>query len=215
MIEKIAAAGIIPAITLPEIEKAEKLVQVLWQSGIKCVEVTFRAKGADIVISRMRSACQDMLIGAGTVLTADDAQKAVNAGAAFLVSPGFDRGVTEYALQAGVLPLPGCGTATEIQSAMGLGLKLVKFFPAEQLGGIDAVKALGGPFGTMALMPTGGISLNNLENYLRLDNVAACGGSFMVKEKLIRESNWETIGQLCHQAIEIVTCVRRGKEDGI
>lgn len=208
MKEQLRKSGIVPVIKLDETEKAEVLAKALRKGGINCAEVTFRAKGAEEVIIAMRSAYPDMLVGAGTVLTIEEAEKALQAGARFIVSPGFDEEIVDFTLANDILPLPGCVTPTEIQLALKKGLDMVKFFPAVQFGGAAAIKALAGPFGNLMFMPTGGISLENLEEYLNVKNIIACGGSFMVKEQLLKEERWDEIAQLSRQAMKIVGRVR-------
>ena len=138
----------------------------------------------------------------------EEAEKAVKAGAKFIVSPGFDEEIVDFTLEMGLLPLPGCVTPTEIQKAMRKNLSVVKFFPAEQFGGVKTIKALAGPFQSLQFMPTGGISLNNLGEYLREKSVIACGGSFMVKDELIRENRWEEITEISRKAMEIAIRVK-------
>ncbi len=208
MKEQLRKSGIVPVIKLEETEKAAALAKALKKGGISCGEVTFRAKGAEQVIEAMLDSCPDMLVGAGTVLTIEEAEKAVQAGARFMVSPGFDGEIVDFALANDILPLPGCVTPTEIQMALKKGLDIVKFFPAVQSGGAAAIKALAGPFGSLMIMPTGGISLENLEEYLRVKNIIACGGSFMVKEQLLKEERWDQVTELSRQAMEIVARVR-------
>ncbi|MGF6375746.1 2-dehydro-3-deoxyphosphogluconate aldolase/(4S)-4-hydroxy-2-oxoglutarate aldolase [Clostridiales Family XIII bacterium PM5-7] len=209
MKEQLQKAGIVPVIKLSETEKAIDLAKALRAGGINWAEVTFRAKGAEKVIEAMATSYPDMFVGAGTVLTMEEAEKAVSAGAKFIVSPGFDNEIVDFALAKKVLPLPGCVTPTEIQMAIKKGLSIVKFFPAAQFGGIKTIKALAGPFGTLQFMPTGGISLENLEEYLQVKNVIACGGSFMVKEELITENKWDAITEMSKCAMEIVTRVSK------
>lgn len=209
MIDKIYKAGIIPVIKLKEIENAEKVAESLRIGGINCAEITFRAAGAEQVIYNVLNRYPDMLVGAGTVLTIQDAKKAVNAGAKFLVSPGFDEEVVEYALEQRVFPLPGCVTPTEILKAMKYGLQAVKFFPAAQYGGIATLKALAEPISNMKFVPTGGISIDNLQEYLCEKFVLACGGTFMVKEALIENKEWDRIIKLSQNAMEIIRKVRK------
>lgn len=208
MKEQLRKAGIVPVIRLEETEKAAELATALREGGINCAEVTFRAKGAEKVIASMLEAYPDMLAGAGTVLTMEEAELAVEAGVKFIVSPGFDSEIVDFALAKHILPLPGCVTPTEIQMALKKGLDVVKFFPAVQFGGTAAIKALSGPFAGLQIMPTGGVSLTNLEEYLSLKSVIACGGSFMVKEQLLKESRWREITELSRQAMEIVNRIR-------
>lgn len=211
MKEELRKAGIVPVIKLKELDKAVRLAEALRAGGIHCAEITFRAEGAEKVIRTMTEAFPDMLVGAGTVLSVEEAEKAAEAGAKFIVSPGFDEEVVDFALEKGLLPLPGCVTPTEIQRARKKGLSIVKFFPASQFGGIKTIKALSAPFSTLRFMPTGGISLDNLEEYLQTDCVIACGGSFMVKEQLISENRWEEITEISKKATEIAERVRGEK----
>lgn len=208
MKEQLRKSGIVPVIKLEETEKSVDLAKALRKGGINCAEVTFRAKGAEQVIDAMRNAYPDMLVGAGTILTLVEAEAALQAGASFIVSPGFDSEIVDFALSESVLPLPGCVTPTEIQMALKKGLDIVKFFPAVQFGGAAAIKSLAGPFGSLMIMPTGGISLDNLEEYLSVKNIIACGGSFMVKEQLLKEERWDKVTELSRQAMEIVDRVR-------
>ena len=201
--------GIVPVIKITDVEKSEKLAKALLDGGINFAEVTFRAANAEVAIKRILDAFPDMYVGAGTVLTMEEAKKAVEAGAKFLVSPGLDLEIVEYANVNNVAMYPGCVTPTEIQAAMKAGLDVVKFFPAEQFGGIKTIKALAGPFGKLKFMPTGGISLGNLEEYISTKNIIACGGSFMVKESFIEEENWEEITRQCIEARRIVDKVRK------
>ena len=144
-----------------------------------------------------------MLCGAGTVVNIDQAERAVAAGAAFIVSPGFNKDVVEYALRKNIPVLPGCCTPTEIREALGHGLNIVKFFPAKQYGGLDTIKALAAPFPGIRFMPTGGINTGNLKEFLNNDVIYACGGSWMVSDALIREGNFEEITKLTKEAVEL------------
>ena len=201
--------GIVPVIKITDVEKSEKLAKALLDGGINFAEVTFRAANAEVAIKRILDAFPDMYVGAGTVLTMEEAKKAVEAGAKFLVSPGLDLEIVEYAKANNVAMYPGCVTPTEIQAAMKAGLDVVKFFPAAQFGGIKTIKALSGPFAKLQFMPTGGISLDNLEEYISTKNIIACGGSFMVKESFIEEENWDEITRQCKEARAIVDKVRK------
>lgn len=211
MIENLKACGIIPVIKIAETDKADKLAEALLQGGIHCAEITFRAEKAECAIEGMLSRFPDMIVGAGTVLDLNDAKLAIKAGAKFIVSPGFDETMVNYALERNILIIPGCITPTEIQKAIGLDLKLVKFFPAEQFGGLNSIRALSAPFPQIRFLPTGGITLNNLAEYVREKSVLACGGTFMVKEELIRTSQWETICKLSSLAVGIIKSAN--KED--
>ena len=204
--------GIVPVIKLKDLDKAEKLAKALIEGGINFAEVTFRAENADEAIKRMLKAYPSMYVGAGTVLTMEEAKKAVEAGAKFIVCPGFDKEIVEYAQKSGVQIYPGCVTPTEIQMACKAGLEILKFFPSKQFGGVGTLKALGAPFAKVKFMPTGGIDLNNLEEYISCKNVVACGGSFIVKESLIDSENWSEITRLSREARTIVDRIRRENE---
>lgn len=208
MKEELKKAKIVPVVKLEEYEKAELLAEALRKGGINCAEITFRASGVEKAIASIISAFPDMMVGAGTVTNMEEAEKAVKAGAKFIVSPGFDEEIVDFTLEMGLLPLPGCVTPTEIQKAMRKNLSVVKFFPAEQFGGVKTIKALAGPFQSLQFMPTGGISLDNLGEYLREKSVIACGGSFMVKDELIRENRWEEIAEISRKAMEIAVRVK-------
>lgn len=211
ILKEVEKIGVIPVIKLKNTEDAVPLAKALLGGGIPAAEVTFRAAGADEVIRAMLSAYPKMLIGAGTVLNMEQAEKAVKSGAKFIVSPGFDSEIVKYCLDKEVIPLPGCVTPSEIQQALKLGLNVVKFFPSEQYGGLKTIKALSGPFGDLKFMPTGGVSLSNLQEYAASKNVAACGGSFMVSEKYLDAKNWNEITKICKEAVEIVRKARERK----
>ena len=195
-------------VKLAEIEKAEKLAESLRTGGINCAEITFRAPNAERVVWKIRDKYPDMIVGAGTVLNLNEAKLAISAGAEFIVSPGLNEEVLRYAAAQDVLAVPGCITPTEIQRALTYGLSLIKFFPAEQFGGLSTIKALSAPFPQIKFMPTGGISLINLKEYLEERAVLACGGTFMVKEELICNSQWQKITQLSREAAEVVRTAR-------
>lgn len=206
---QLSEIGIVPVIKLSCAKDAKALASALIAGGVPAAEVTFRAKGADQVIKDMLAAYPDMMVGAGTVINMEQAKRAVEAGAKFIVSPGFDPEITAYVLSQHVLPCPGCVTPSEIQQALKSGLKMVKFFPAEQYGGLATIKALAGPFGDLKFMPTGGISLKNLGEYLSDKSVAACGGSYMVTAELLDNRKWDEVTKLCRQSAELVETARK------
>lgn len=208
MLDKISEIGIVPVIKLNNIDDAEALAKALIDGGVPAAEVTFRAEGADEVIRRMLAAYPDMIAGAGTVVNMEQAKRAVAAGAKFIVSPGIDTEIVAYALENNVIPFPGCVTPAEIQQALKYDLKVVKFFPAEQYGGLGTIKALSGPFGGLKFMPTGGISLKNLGEYAANKAIAACGGSYMVTADLLDNRKWDEVTELCRQSVEIVKKAR-------
>ena len=207
---KIMEIGVVPVIKLENPERdARPLAEALCAGGVPAAEVTFRAAGAEGAIHRMREAQPDMLVGAGTVVSAYQVDLALGAGAQFIVSPGLDPDLVRYCQEKGVPVYPGCTTASEYQAALKLDLEVLKFFPAEQSGGLGKIKALAAPFPQFKVMPTGGISLKNLEEYLRCPVIAACGGSYMVTAELIGAQNWQEITRLCRQSREIVEAVRK------
>lgn len=201
-------AGVIPVIQLRQVEKAGQLASALAAGGLSLAEVTFREEGAEKVIEAMNASPKGILAGAGTVLSVEQAKRAEAAGAAFLVSPGFDADVVEYGLKHDLPVFPGCVTPTEIQQAMGYGLRVLKFFPAQQYGGVKTIKALSAPYPRIKFMPTGGISLENLREYLSCGPVLACGGSFMVKTDFLEQGLWEEVTKQCVQAAAVVAAVR-------
>jgi 2-dehydro-3-deoxyphosphogluconate aldolase/(4S)-4-hydroxy-2-oxoglutarate aldolase len=201
LLKTIGEIGIIPVIKVNDVSKAADLAGALKAGGIPVAEVTFRAAGADKAIASMRAAHPDMIVGAGTVLTVEQAELAVASGAQFLVSPGFNPKVVGWCVKNNVLITPGCVTPTEIEQALEFGLDVVKFFPAEQCGGLDRIKSLAAPYGGVRFIPTGGIGLDNMPAYLAFDKVVACGGSFMVKEEFIEKGEWDKITALSQQAV--------------
>ena len=206
---KISKIGVVPVIKLNNPEKdAAPLAKALCKGGLPVAEVTFRAKGADLAIKLMKEACPEMIVGAGTVLTVEQARAAVEAGAEFIVSPGFSYTIADACVALGVQYYPGVTTPTEYQMALPYGYEVIKFFPAEQSGGLAKIKAMSAPFPMFKVMPTGGISLKNLEEYLSCPVIAACGGSYMVKADDIDNGNWDKIIDLCRQTREIVDRVR-------
>ncbi|MBP3936649.1 MAG: bifunctional 4-hydroxy-2-oxoglutarate aldolase/2-dehydro-3-deoxy-phosphogluconate aldolase [Clostridia bacterium] len=205
MNQKISAIGVVPVIKLNHPERdAAPLAKALCAGGVPVAEVTFRAAGADIAIRLMREACPEMLVGAGTVLTTEQVDKALAAGAQFVVTPGFDPELVAYCQQKDLPIYPGCTTPTDYHAALKFGLEVLKFFPAEQSGGLAKIKAMSAPFPMFKVMPTGGISLKNLKDYLSCPVICACGGSYMVTADLIDNQKWDEITALCKQSADIV-----------
>ena len=202
ILKELSNIGVIPVVKINDAKKAVSLAKALADGGLNAAEITFRTDAAEEAIKLVCKACPDMLVGAGTVLTTDQAQRAVNAGAKFIVSPGFNPKVVKWCLDNGVTPLPGCTSPSEIEQALELGLNVVKFFPAEQSGGLAKIKAMSAPYGGIKFMPTGGISLDNMNSYLCDKSIIACGGSFMVKESFIDNENWAEITKLTKQAVD-------------
>ncbi|MBQ7434596.1 MAG: bifunctional 4-hydroxy-2-oxoglutarate aldolase/2-dehydro-3-deoxy-phosphogluconate aldolase [Oscillospiraceae bacterium] len=210
MNEKISAIGVVPVIKLNHPERdAVGLAKALCAGGVPVAEVTFRAAGADKAIKLMKEACPDMLVGAGTVTTTAHIDAVIAAGGDFIVTPGFDPELVAYAQEKNIPIFPGCTTASEYHQALKFGLELIKFFPAEQSGGLAKIKALSAPFPQFKVMPTGGISLKNLKDYISAPVIAACGGSYMVTADLIDNNKWDEITDLCKKSREIVKEARK------
>ena len=202
---KIAQIGVVPVIKLNHPQRdAAALAKALCAGGVPVAEVTFRAAGAADAIRIMSEACPEMLVGAGTVLTAAQVDEALAAGAKFIVTPGLDADIVRYCQEKGVPVYPGCTTPTDYHTAYKLGLEVLKFFPAEQSGGLAKIKAMSAPFPMFKVMPTGGVSLKNLKEYLSSPVICACGGSYMVTADLIDNNQWDKITDLCRQSVEIV-----------
>ncbi len=196
--------GIVPVIVLKDAGKAEKLAKALLDGGVPCIEVTFRTSAAEESIKRICKAYPQMICGAGTVLTIDQAERAIKAGARFIVSPGLDEKIVKWCQERDIPVFPGVCTASEVQAAVGLGLSVLKFFPAESSGGVKMIKDLCGPFPGVKFMTTGGISMANLAEYAASPNVVAVGGSWMAKGDMIENEDWETITNLCKQAMSAI-----------
>ena len=211
MNKRISEIGVVPVIKLNHPERdAADLARALCEGGVPVAEVTFRAAGADIAIRLMREACPDMIVGAGTVLTTEHVDRALAAGAQFIVTPGFDPELVAYCQKKGLPIYPGCTTPTDYHAALKFGLEILKFFPAEQSGGLAKIKAMSAPFPMFKIMPTGGISLKNLKEYLSSPVICACGGSYMVTADLIDNHRWDEIIDLCKKSVEIVKEARNG-----
>ncbi len=208
VIEKLGKIGIIPVVAIDDAETAVPLGQALLEGGLPCAEITFRTAAAAEAIKNLSAAFSDILVGAGTVLTVAQAEQAADAGAKFVVTPGFDAAVVDWCLANDMPITPGVMTPTDINQAIAKGLNILKFFPAEVAGGVKALKAIGGPYVGLKFIPTGGISADNLAEYLSLPMVHACGGSFMVKKQLIADGQFDTIAQLAQTAVNIVKEVR-------
>ncbi len=202
VIEQLSRIGIVPVIAIDDAEKAVPLAKALVAGGLPAAEVTFRTAAGEEAIRRIAAEVPDMLVGAGTVLTTEQADRAIAAGAQFIVSPGFNPVVTRYVIDKGVPMMPGTATPGEMEQAMSMGLDVVKFFPAEQNGGVAKLKALAGPYTTLRWMPTGGVNTKNLMDYLSFDKIVACGGTWMVKKDLIEGERWDEITRICREAVQ-------------
>jgi len=208
LFEKLGSLGVVPVVSLDRVEDAEPLAAALIEGGLPCAEITFRTAAARESIARVSTRFPEMLLGAGTVLTVDQAKQAKDAGAVFAVTPGFDEQVVDWCLANKLPILPGVVTPTEINMALRKGLDRLKFFPAEACGGIRLLKSLGPPYGSVRFVPTGGINSDNLGNYLTLPNVIACGGSWMVGKKLISAGDFEKIARITSEAVALVGRIR-------
>ena len=206
--EKFSKIGIIPVVVLEDAKDAEPLGKALMEGGLPCAEVTFRTAAAEEAIKIMTEKFPDMLVGAGTVLTTEQADSAIAAGAKFIVSPGLNPDVVAHCVKKGIPVTPGTCTPTDVEKALTCGLDVVKFFPAEPAGGLDFIKAIAAPYVGVKFMPTGGINANNVRDYLKYDRIIACGGSWMVKGDLIKAGDFEKIKELTAEAAGIVKEIR-------
>ncbi len=206
--DKIHEYGVVPVVVINDAKDAGMLADVLCEEGLPCAEVTFRTAAAKDAIRMMADEQPEMLVGAGTVLTVEQVEQAIEAGAKFIVSPGFDPEIVDYCISKNIAVFPGCVTPSEAAQAVKRGMKVVKFFPAQQFGGVSTVKALAAPYTTLKFMPTGGVNIENLESYLSCDKVIACGGSWMVKSELIESGQFEKIRQMTRQTVETVAAIR-------
>ncbi len=202
MIKELYSIGLIPVIKIENPDDAVPLAKALIDGGLPAAEITFRTACAAEAIKNITEAYPEMLVGAGTVLTTEQVDAAIAAGSKFLVSPGLNPKVTAYCLSKGVPMLPGCSNPSDIEAALELGLTTVKFFPAEAAGGLKMLKAMAAPYGQLTFMPTGGINADNLLDYLKFNKIIACGGSFMVKDELIKEKKWDEITALTKNAVK-------------
>lgn len=215
MIEPFAALsriGVVPVITIDNAQNAVPLARALMSGGINCAEITFRTTSAEEAIQRISGECREMLVGAGTILTVQQAERATKAGAQYIVAPCFDATVVSWCQEHNVPILPGVVTPTEINMALARGVKLLKFFPAEEIGGVRMLKALSAPYQEIQFIPTGGIKTHNLAEYLALPNVVACGGSWMATASMISQGKFDEIARLSREAQALVHQVRAESE---
>ena len=207
-LKKIGQTGIVPVVVLNKVEDAQPLAQALIAGGLPCAEVTFRTDAAEGSIRSIAKKFPDMFVGAGTVLTTEQVDRAIGAGAKFIVSPGLNPKVVEYCLKKGYPITPGIMTPSELEVALGFGLDVVKFFPAENAGGLKMIKAMSAPYTMMKFMPTGGINATNVRDYLACGKILACGGSWMVKGDLVNAGDFAQIEKLTREAADIVKEIR-------
>ncbi|MBQ3786320.1 MAG: bifunctional 4-hydroxy-2-oxoglutarate aldolase/2-dehydro-3-deoxy-phosphogluconate aldolase [Lachnospiraceae bacterium] len=208
MNDQIASYGVVPVVVLNDAKDAEPLAQALVEGGLPVAEVTFRTEAAEESIRIMSTKYPDMLVGAGTVLTKEQVDRAIGAGAKFIVSPGFDPEIVDYCLEKGYPVYPGIITPSELAQAVKRGLEVVKFFPAEQFGGVATIKALAAPYTQVKFMPTGGVNAKNLPDYLGFNKIIACGGSWMVKGDLVKAGEFDKIKEMTAEAVKLVKEIR-------
>lgn len=208
VLEKFGKIGIVPVVVLEDAKDAKPLAKALCDGGLPCAEVTFRTAAAEEAIRIISETYPEMLVGAGTVLTTEQVDCAVAAGAKFIVSPGLNPKVVQYCIDKKIPVTPGTQTPSEMEQAIEMGLEVVKFFPAEPAGGLKMIKAVAAPYTGLKFMPTGGINLDNVEEYLKYDRILACGGSWMVKGDLISAGKFDEIEKMTRDAAELVKRVR-------
>lgn len=208
--DKAALFGIVPVIKLESPDQAVGLAKALIDGGLPVAEITFRTAAAEESIRRVYAAYPDMLLGAGTVLTVEQAERAIAAGASFIVCPGFNDAVVTYCVENNIPVLPGCSSPSDIERAIAYGLNVVKFFPAEASGGLAAIKAIAAPYTEVKFIPTGGINEKNLLDYLAFNKILACGGSWMVPDNLINEGRFDEITRLTASAVKLTLGLRIG-----
>ncbi len=201
LLETVSAIGIVPVIRIDDPADTIPLAKALYHNGLPIAEITFRSSHAKAAIEAIHNELPDMLLGAGTVLTIEQVDDAIVAGAEFIVTPGFNPEIVSYCIKNKINIIPGCSNASDIEKALSFGLTTVKFFPAEQLGGLSMIKALAGPYTNVNFMPTGGISACNLNDYLSYDKIVACGGTWMVDKKMIANKDFDGVGTLTKQAV--------------
>ena len=201
--------AVVPVVVLDDADDAAPLAEALIKGGLPCAEVTFRTEAAEESIRIMNKKYPDMLVGAGTVLTTEQVDRAVAAGAKFIVSPGFDPEIVDYCMEKKIPVFPGCISPSEVAQAVKRGLKVVKFFPAEQAGGLAMLKAMAAPYTMLKFMPTGGINTKNLKEYLGFSKILCCGGSWMVKGDMIKNKEFDKITEMTKEAVELAAAARR------
>ncbi len=204
MLKQLSLAGLVPVIKVKNAEDAVPLCRALINGGLPVAEITFRTDAAEEAIRLVHEALPEVLLGAGTVLTCEQADRAWNAGAGYIVAPGLNPVVVKHCTEKGYPVLPGCANPSDIELALSLGLTTVKFFPSEALGGLKMIKAMSAPYGNVRFVPTGGITEKNLPEYLAFPKIAACGGSWMVPEDAIASKDWDKIEKLAREAVQVM-----------
>jgi 2-dehydro-3-deoxyphosphogluconate aldolase/(4S)-4-hydroxy-2-oxoglutarate aldolase len=205
--ERIEEAYLIPVVVMDDAARAVDTAKALIAGGIKVMEITFRTSAAIESIEKVAKACPDLLVGGGTVLTVEQCHQAVSKGASFIVSPGFEPDIVEYCHKNNIMAIPGCVTPSEITTAMRSGINIIKFFPANVYGGIKAINALSGPFPHIKFVPTGGVDLNNLADFI-IPEVFAIGGGWLCDRKMINAGNYEEITRIGIKSFEVVKNMR-------
>ena len=208
MLKQLSLAGLVPVIKVKHAEDAVPLCTALKNGGLSVAEITFRTDAAEEAIRLVHEALPDVLLGAGTVLTCEQADRAWQAGAGYIVSPGLNPQVVKHCIDKGYPVLPGCANPSDIEAALSFGLKTVKFFPSEALGGLKMIKAMAAPYGDVKFVPTGGINPKNLPEYLAFPKIAACGGSWMVPDDAVEQKDWARIEALAREAVQIMLGLR-------
>ncbi|MCL2163048.1 MAG: bifunctional 4-hydroxy-2-oxoglutarate aldolase/2-dehydro-3-deoxy-phosphogluconate aldolase [Oscillospiraceae bacterium] len=209
VLERIGDCGVVPVTVLETEENAVPTAKALLAGGVDIMEITLRTKAGMNSIRRVAQNCQEICVGAGTVTTLEQCKQAVEAGARFIVSPGFDRELVKWCTENGVVVTPGCVTPTEIMEAMSYGLRVLKFFPADVFGGLSAMKALSGPFGNVKFIPTGGVSGKNLGDYISAPFVHAVGGSWLCSKQDIESGNYDSITAIAAEAIKTINALQQ------
>jgi 2-dehydro-3-deoxyphosphogluconate aldolase/(4S)-4-hydroxy-2-oxoglutarate aldolase len=201
IIEQIGKIGLVPVLTIDEADKAAPLAKALAAGGVPCAEVTFRTAQTEDAIRQMRAAVPELLVGAGTVLTVEQVDRAADAGAAFIVSPAFNDKVVEHCRARGLPVIPGCATPADLDKAVDAGLEVVKIFPAAQLGGPAFLKAVSAPYSSLRFIPTGGVNAANVGDYAAFPRTLACGGTWFAPKEAVSAGDWGRITDLCHKAL--------------
>lgn len=203
--EIIEKVKIVPVVKIDDVNNTMPLMNALCEGGIPIAEITFRtACAAEAIRIASENFGDKMLVGAGTVVNASQAKIAIENGAKFIVSPGFGKDISDVCVQNNIAYVPGCVTPTEIMAAIAEGHKIIKFFPASNYGGVATIKALSAPFGDIVFIPTGGINANNINEYLVVKSIIACGGSWMVKDSLVKEGKFDEIVKICKEACDVI-----------
>jgi 2-dehydro-3-deoxyphosphogluconate aldolase/(4S)-4-hydroxy-2-oxoglutarate aldolase len=204
VLTRIGDLKLVPVVKIDQAKDAQALGKALLVGGLPVAEITFRTDAAEEAIRLLRRETPDLLVGAGTVLTVDNVKRAIDAGAQFMVAPGFNPKVVDYCLANGQVIVPGVNSPTDIEMGLDHGLDVLKLFPAEASGGLKLLKALSGPYGGIRFMPTGGITAKNLIDYLAFDRVLACGGTWMVETALISAGRFDEITRLTREAVDLI-----------